>query len=104
MGAMPTIGPRRQPPPASVDERPVEYLIGVNLSDFILGELTLRVIGPRPVARVERLERADTREPFASHKRREEPMQPVGADFAKHIVSHCLSGKHVKECRSATLD
>jgi hypothetical protein len=85
-----------------VDEKPGEYLIRVDLSDFVVGELTLRGVGPRPVVRVERLGGGNTREPFASHEPREEPMQFVEDDFAKRIVAHCLTGDHAQGCDNGT--
>ena len=73
MSAMPMVGPRRRlPPHASVNEEPEEYLIGLDVSDFALGELTVEVVGTRLVVRGDQLENEDVDKPFAIHERLEE--------------------------------
>ena len=82
MSAMPMIGPRRQlPPNASVNEEPGEYLIGLDVSDFVRDELAVEVIGSRLVVRGEQRAAEDADKPFALHERLEESMRlPDDAD------------------------
>jgi HSP20 family molecular chaperone IbpA len=82
MSAMPMIGPRRQlPPHASVNEEQAEYLIRLDVSDFVLDELEVEVVGSRLVVRGEQLNDEDADKPFAVQERLEETMRlPDDAD------------------------
>jgi HSP20 family molecular chaperone IbpA len=76
MSAMPMIGPRRElPPHASVDEESAEYLIRLDVSDFVLDELAVEVVGSRLVVRGEQLGDGDADKPFAVQEKLEETMR-----------------------------
>lgn len=82
MSAMPTIGPSRQlPPHASVHEEPGAYVVELDVSDFVLSELTVEVVGSRIVVRGEQLPDEGREEPFVLHEHLEEWMRlPDDAD------------------------
>ena len=70
MSALATIEPSRQlPPHASVHEEPGEYLIEFDVSDFVLGELSVDVVGSSLVVRGEQLEDDDSHKPFSLRER-----------------------------------